>query len=259
MLDAIRKFTFRHSRRSQTESNREASPDNYSPRDITALSFTGRIAAWSAKHRWWVLAASVLVLVMAIFVSGAVETKLLDESEIGEGESGVAGRLLEERFDEGGAPTEQLVFSHPSLGVDDPVYPSTVQELVQALRALPEVASVVSNYETEDPRLVSADRHVQRAQLEIADIAGSDNDKIDAILDTVFAARPEAGASGFYIGMAGDLSIQAADLSEEDFARVVMVTLVLALVIMLLVFRAVVASWRWPWGRSRSPWRSQRW
>ena len=244
MLDAIRKFTFRHSRRSQTESNREASPDNYSPRDITALSFTGRIAAWSAKHRWWVLAASVLVLVMAIFVSGAVETKLLDESEIGEGESGVAGRLLEERFDEGGAPTEQLVFSHPSLGVDDPVYPSTVQELVQALRALPEVASVVSYYETEDPRLVSADRHVQRAQLEIADIAGSDNDKIDAILDTVFAARPEAGASGFYIGMAGDLSIekQAADLSEEDFARVVMVTLVLALVIMLLVFRAVVAS-----------------
>ena len=123
MLDAIRKFTFRHSRRSQTESNREASPDNYSPRDITARSFTGRIAAWSAKHRWWVLAASVLVLVMAIFVSGAVATKLLDESEIGEGESGVAGRLLEERFDEGGAPTEQLVFSHPSLGVDDPVYP----------------------------------------------------------------------------------------------------------------------------------------
>ena len=83
-----------------------------------------------------------------------------------------------------------------------------------------------------------------RAQVEIADIAASDNDKIDAILETVCAARPEAGAGGFYIGMAGDLSVlkQKDDLAEEDLGRVFMVTLVLALVIMLLVFRAVVAS-----------------
>ena len=28
---------------------------------------TGKVARWSAKHRWWVLAASVLVLVMDIY------------------------------------------------------------------------------------------------------------------------------------------------------------------------------------------------
>ncbi len=212
--------------------------------DTTGGSFTGRIAGWSARHCWWVLAASVLVLVMAMFVSGTVETKLLDESEFAEGESGEAFWLLEERFDDGGAPTEQLVFSHPSLDVDDPVYRSTVERLVQELRALPEVSAVVSYYETGDPRLVSADRHVQRAQVEIADIAGSDNDKIDAILETVYAARPETDASGFYIGMAGGLSVdkQVEDLAEEDLERVLMVTLVLALVMLLLVFRAVVAS-----------------
>ena len=212
--------------------------------DTTTLAFTGRVAYWSARHRWWVVAASVLVLVMAVFVSSTVETKLLDDNEFAEGQSGEAIRLLDERFDDGGAPTEQLVFSHPSLDVDDAVYRSTVEELVQELRVLPEVSAVVSYYEVSDPRLVSADRRVLRAQVELADIASSDNDQIDAILETVYAARPEASAGGFYVGMAGDLSVlkQKEDLSEEDLSRVLMVTLVLALVIMLLVFRAVVAS-----------------
>ena len=193
------------------------------------LSFTGKIAGWSARHRWWVVAASILIIVSAMFVSSTVKPKLLNDNEITEGESGEAIRLLDERFDDGGAPTEQLVFRHPSLDVSDPAYRSTVEQLVEELRAMPEVSAVVSYYETGDPRLVSADRHVQRAQVEIADIAGSDDDKIDAILDTVHA---------------GGLSVnkQVEDISDEDLGRVLIVTLMLALVIMLLVFRTVVAA-----------------
>ena len=212
--------------------------------DTVTLSFTGRVAKWSARHRWWVVAVSVMAIAMAVFASNAVDTKLLDDNAIAEGESGEAMRLLDERFGEGGASTEQLVFRHPSLDVSDPAYRSTVEKLVQDLRAMPEVSAVVSYYEVGDPRLVSADRHVLRAQVELADIPGSDNDQIDAILETVYAARPEASASGFYIGMAGDLSVlkQVEDLSEEDVGRLLMITLVLALVIMLLVFRSVVAA-----------------
>ena len=212
--------------------------------DTSNLSFTGRIARWSARHRWWVVAASVAMLVVAVLASSTFKVKLLDDNDFLEGESGEAVRLLEDRFGEGGVPTEQLVFSHPSLDADDPVYRSTVERLIQELRALPEVASVVSYYETGDPGLVSADRHVQRAQVELADIAGSDDNRIDAILETVYAARPEAGAGGFYVGMAGDLSVlkQVEDIADEDLGRVLIITLVLALVIMLLVFRAVVAS-----------------
>ncbi len=206
------------------------------------VSPTAKVARWSAKHRWWVLAASVLILVAAMFVSATIEPKLLDESAFAEGESGEAVRLLEERFDEGGAPTEQLVFRNPSLDVSDPAYRSTVEELFQELRALPEVSAVISYYETGDSRLVSADGHVQLVQVEIADSPRSDNDKIAPVLETVYAARPEA--TGFYIGMAGNLSVtkQSEDLSEEDLGRVLIVTLVLALVMLLLVFRAVVAS-----------------
>ena len=210
----------------------------------SGLSFTGKIAAWSAHHRWLVVAASVMMLVLAIVASSTFKTKLLDDNDITEGESGEAIRLLDERFGEGGAPTEQLVFSHPSLDVSDPGYQSTVEVLVRELRALPEVSSVVSYYEVGDPRLVSADGHVLRAQVEVADIVAKDNEKIDAILQAVEVARAETDASGFYIGIAGDLSVlrQVEEMSEEDVGRVLIVTLILALVMLLLVFRAVVAS-----------------
>ena len=212
--------------------------------DTVTISFTGRIAAWSARHRWWVVAASVMMLVIAVLASSTFKVKLLDDNDIAEGESGEALRLLEERFGEAGAPSEQLVFRHPSLDVSDPDYRSAVEELVQELRAMPEVSAVVSYYEVGDPRLVSADRRVLRAQVKLADIPGSDNDQIDAVLETVHAARTEAGAGGLYIGMAGDLSVlkQVENLSEEDLARVLIVTLVLALVMLLLVFRTVVAA-----------------
>ena len=212
--------------------------------DSPTLSFTGRIANWSARHRWWVLAASVMMLVLAVLASSTFQVKLLDDNDIAEGESGKALRLLDERFGEGGAPTEQLVFSHPSLDVSDPDCCSAVEGLVQELRAMPEVSAVVSYYEVGDPRLVSADRHVLRAQVELADLEASDNDQIDAILEAVYASRAEASASGLYIGMAGDLSVlkQVDDLSEEDLARVLIVTLVLAMVMLLIVFRTVVAS-----------------
>ena len=227
-----------------TTGSSRRSEDQEPPVDEMNVSFTGRIARWSAKHRWWVIAASVLVLVLAMVVSSAVEIKLLDDNAMAEGDSGEAIRLLDERFDDGGAPTEQLVFSNPSLDVDDTDYRATVERLVQELRALPEVSAVVSFYELGDPRLVSEDRHVLRAQVQLADTSGSDNDKIDAILDTVYAARPEANAVGFYIGIAGERSIerQVEIISDEDMGRVLIVTMVLGLFIMLLVFRAVVAA-----------------
>ena len=139
-------------------------------------------------------------------------------------------------------PTEQLVFSNPSLSVDDPVFRSTVEGLVQDLRALPEVESVASYYDTQDPNMVSDDGSVLLAQVVIEGDADDATDKVDAILDTV---RPAAkDADGFEIAMAGDTSItrQLEKIDEEDFGVMIIVTMVLALVLMLIAFRAVVAA-----------------
>ena len=155
--------------------------------DPNSLSFTGKIAAWSAHHRWWVVAGSVLVLVMAMFVSSTVETKELDYD--GEGEAAEASELINERFDFDTAPTEQLVFSNPSLDANDPTYKQAVDDLIEQLRALPEVASAVSYYDIQAPGMLSEDGHVVLARVEIDTSTGDAEDKIDAILDTVRAAN----------------------------------------------------------------------
>ena len=80
------------------------------------------------------------------------------------------------------------------------------------------------------------------AQVVIQGDSDDADEKIDAILGTVRAAADEA--DGLEIAMGGQTSIekQSSDLLEKDFARIMMVTLVLGLVILLIAFRAVVAA-----------------
>ena len=226
---------------------RAGAPRHHADQDLdqpapesSGLMFTGRIASWSAHHRWWVIAASVLVIVLAMFVLNTVETKTLDYN--GEGESAIGADLVNDRFQFNSAPTEQLVFSNPSLDAQDPRFRSTVTGLVQQLRALPEVASVASYYDTGDSAMLSEDGHVVLAQVVIEDGVIDAEDNIDAILDTVGAGA--ANASGFEIVMAGDTSLikQVEEIDEEDFKSMIVVTMVLALVLMLIAFRAVVAA-----------------
>ena len=75
--------------------------------------------------------------------------------------------LVSERFDIASAPTESLLFSNPSLDADSPLFRTTVEGLVQQLRALPEVDSVVSYYDTNAPGMVSSNQRVVMAQVVI--------------------------------------------------------------------------------------------
>ncbi|MCI0846251.1 MAG: MMPL family transporter, partial [Chloroflexi bacterium] len=208
--------------------------------DGIGISFTGRIAGWSARHRWWVIAASIMVIVLAMFAANTVEMQTLDYE--GEGDSAMGASLVSERFNADSAPTEQLLFSNPSLDANTPAYRAAVETLVLQLRALPEVAAVTSYYDTGVAAMLSEDGHVVLAQVVIAGDEDDADDKIDAILDTVRAAAANAG--GFEIVMAGNTSIirQVEKIDEEDFGTMMIVTMVLALTFMLIAFRGVVAA-----------------
>ncbi|MCH7843604.1 MAG: MMPL family transporter [Chloroflexi bacterium] len=207
---------------------------------ISALNPIGKIAAWSAAHRWWVVAAFVMLFVSTMFVLSTVETKILEDN--GVGESGVGAKLVEDGFDLLSAPTEQLVFSNPSLDVRSPVFRSTVQALVDQLADLSEVESVVSYYDTDSEEMVSADGHVVLAQVVVAGDSDLADEKIEAILDAVYAAN--ASEAGFEISMAGmsSISYEVGKIDEEDFASMIIITMVLVVSLMLIAFRGVVAA-----------------
>ena len=128
---------------------------------------THTLARASARHPWWVVAAWVATVVVAV---GLIVT-LLGDSLTTEGEatrtieSDEVWELLDERFrgDQVQDPSlvEVLLIRSEALTVDDPAFQRFVEGGFEQLTALgPEVvASATSFYESGDASLVSADRH----------------------------------------------------------------------------------------------------
>ena len=216
--------------------------DTAGERTEQALTPTARVSQWSATHRWWVLAATLLVLVAAVFASITFEVRLQD-GDGGVGESNAGAEVIDEKFPHGGDASEQLLFSHLDLSVDDLAYQQVVERLVGELRMLPQVKSVATYYETGDSSTVSQDRQVQRV-VTIDREVEVEGHRADAILDVVANAREAASGDGYTIAIVGGLttSREVSEMVNEDFGRIMIISLSLGLIIMLLAFRAVVAA-----------------
>ena len=230
--------------------------------------FTGRIAGWSRGHRRLVLVAWVLIALLTIGSCAAIGSdEDLDES--GTGESGEAAELFDDRFDEDSlTASETIIFDHPTLTVDDPVYQQTVTDLLAELRSLralntgivggTEVASstrvfaaTTSHYDIgasrQESPLVSPGAGAQGGDVSFAsaEYATNDPDDVDEELDTIRAAVAAAAEeSGFEILIGGGfiLNDDLATLIEEDFGFASLVNLPLTLIILIIALGTVAAA-----------------
>ncbi len=237
-----------------------------------AQSFSARISMWSARHRRLVVLGWIGLLILAFGACSVIEADT-DVSQAPPGEAGEAFRLFEERFGEDeDIPTEFVVFSHPSLTVDDPGYEETVQGLMAELRALRAedtevvgdstvtsgtrvVAAITTHYDIGAPRDASpfvapgaAGGDVSFALVELEGDLDTAVDNIDLVLDAVAAYEPPAafqeGASddAILIGGTATLTKQLTEIIEEDFARAGVINLPITFIILLLAFGAVLAA-----------------
>jgi RND superfamily putative drug exporter len=238
-------------------------------------SFTSRIGLWSARHKWIVLGGWLVVIVAAVGVcSSATLDTDLDPAAGLPGEVGAAQRIVEARFpasDSGDQRTitEILVFSHPSLDVDDPEYGRTVRELMAELIALRTnvtdviggvevqsskriVTATLSHYDIGAPRTQSpfvatdasgGDVTFAPAQIDAAAVEGIENfPNIEVVLDAV--ADAQTGSAGFEILIGGQASLQhqLTQISDEDFARASVINLPITFLILILAFGALLAA-----------------
>lgn len=221
---------------------------------------------WSARHRKAVLLGWVLIVVVGFGACMAVEPNT-DIEMAGSGEAGEAQELFEDRFDlEEGGTQEIVVFSHPSLTVDDPAYRETVQGLMEDLNGLVvEETSVVggttvvtdtrvvidttSHYDIGAPRelspFVAQNETGGDVTFAFVEMEGEFLDAVDnvhLILDAV--AEAEAAPDGFEILIGGRASRekQISEIVGEDFGRALFINLPIAFLILILAFGAVVAA-----------------
>ena len=216
----------------------------------TGLSFTARLAHWSAVHRWIILLATVIVIVLAVFSIIAVGTETRDDDS-GVGESGKGSALLNERFAADPSATqparrtrrEGVIFSNPSLDANDPRFVETVESAMQSFRDLPQVIAAVSYFDTQDASMFADDGNAILASVTLQnpeDPAGRID--IEPFVDTVRQASNQA--VGFEIGVVSFriLDDELDEILTEDFNRILIYSLVIGLMILVLAFRALVAA-----------------
>ena len=234
-------------------------------RNAAAPSFTARMARWSARHRWRVVIAWVLLVVVVTFASGLVNPDT--DPEMGApGDSGAVIDLLEERFEEADpeetGSEEVVVFSHPSLTVNDDEYRETVQALVEDLRALRLtgtgvigsttvissiriVGETTSHYDIgasrENSPFVAQNEAGGDVTFALVDLEMDSEEAIDMVVETVEGFQAPEGFE-VLIGGPGTQALQIDELVNEDFDRAFGLNLPITFIILIIAFGAAVAA-----------------
>ena len=212
--------------------------DDQGARDVSARSFTARVAGWSARHAWLTLGMWALVLVGAFLLAGNLN--VTGESGVETTDARRASALIEEAT--GSEPRAEefvLVESNDGL-IDEELLATVVSSIVTEMRALPIVDDVAS-YQDGAESLRTSDGRMALIQVTTSLGQSDDLEPADSVLDVVEEANQ---SSGLRVTTIGNMSVERlfGEMAEETFAKGEMIGILTALVIMLAVFGAVVAA-----------------
>jgi len=200
--------------------------------------FTGQIARASARHPWRVLGLWVVLVAVAYFAAGMMS---LTASPATAGtESKKAEELIEQRLRQQTQPEEFIVVESPDATAAEEKYTAFIDALISDLRALDEV-DTVDSYRDGAQGLVSADG---RTVLIPVTLTGDEVDAADTALPVVDVVERVDGSAGFRVTTVGFGSVEGemTTLLEDTLKQGEMIGIVVALVILLIVFGAVVAA-----------------
>ncbi len=202
------------------------------------LGFTGRIARAAARHPWRVLGLWVALLAVAYFAAGAMN--LTASPGTAGTEATKAKGLIDQRLRQQTPPEEFLVVESQATTADEEAYSAFVDSLVSDLRALKEVNSVAS-YRDGAQGLVSRDGHTVLIPVTLT---GDEADAANTAAPVVDVVKKASGRGGFRVTTVGFGSVEGemSTLLGETLRQGEMIGIVVALVILLVVFGAVVAA-----------------
>lgn len=199
-----------------------------------------RLALFTVRRRRWVLSLTVIFIVVAsVFGTGAFGVLKSEGFNDPSSESVKAETLLDENFG-GGEPNIVLVLSANGQNVDSPSLTSQGQALTKQLTSISGVDQVLSYWSTGNaPTLRSADNE---SALIVARLDGEDE-----FVDQQLALVKEqlTGSQGDFNVVLGGSDAVFADIGstiESDLLRAELIAIPLTLILLLFVFRSVIAA-----------------
>ena len=202
------------------------------------VSFTGRLAGFTARHAWPTLGVWLVVLIGAFLLAGGMN--LTGEGGVTSTDAARASNLIEEATGEEPRAQEFVLVEANEGPINDELFASVVGSIVADMAAIPVVQSVASYLDGTDTLRTPDGR---KALIQVITTLGEydDFEELDPILDVVEAANINSGLRVTTIGHAS-VDRLFGEMVEETFAKGELIGIAMALVIMLAVFGAVVAA-----------------
>jgi putative drug exporter of the RND superfamily len=202
---------------------------------------TESIARASARRPWLTILSWVGILLIAGFLaatllSGALTTQMTSSNKP---ESAQADALIAARLGAKTGENEMVIVRSDTLTVDDPAYRTYVEGMYTNIIALgPSVVLGGADYYiTNDPSLVSADRHTTLLALMMPDQG-------EKVVDQIYNVTDAAIPTGFEVFHTGDASFNkdTTALAESTMKTGESVGIIVALVVLAIVFGALAAA-----------------
>jgi trehalose monomycolate/heme transporter len=190
------------------------------------------------RVRWFVVAAAFALAAVGVSWGSGVFGTLTSGGFDDPASESV--RAAEKITAELGSQSADLValYSNDGGTIDEAGFRTSVSETLDRLRENPDVASVISYYDTKSPSLVSNDRHSTFAAITLS---APDEDGKRAAYDGL---RPALDAPGVRTEVGGAVAFQHTtdQLTERDLARGEMFAMPVVLALLILLFGGVVAA-----------------
>ena len=211
--------------------------------DTKARFSTAGLARLSARRPWRTVGLWLMVLVLAGISASTLNDALTTEQRfLNNPESQKGAELLEDRLRGEKPITETIVIRSERANVDDAAFQATVEGLVSELKAVPDLTrSVVSYYSTNNPALVSEDRH---STIVSVVLNGNLDEAIARVPDYQAALASAQKIGDYQVYSVGDATLSETfeRISEEDLAKGEAIGLPVAILILIVVFGALVAA-----------------
>ncbi len=196
--------------------------------------FLDRLGRGAARHHWFVI-GGWLVLVVGLFVlRAAFGGTYVNNYTVPGSESSAGLTILNKDFSTAGGYSGSIVFHAKTGTVSE--QSEAVKTSMAAVAKLPDVVSAVDPLATSQTAYISKDGSIVNAPVSFSVVPASlDSTYVDKLDAAVQPARA-AGLEVEYGGGAGQIGKQADDALSEAIG------LALALLLLFLMFRSIVAS-----------------
>jgi RND superfamily putative drug exporter len=198
-----------------------------------------RLGLFIVRWRWVVLAVWLVVL---IALGGLLAPKAPKALKGGgfidpDSESARAATILDREFNASTFTSSVVVFRSISSTVDDPTFKDQVTRAAEQLSTVHGVRSVQTFYTSDNPLLVSNDRHTTFA---LVPLEGNEGDIQELVPD--LRASIKGAPLEHYLTGTPAVNSDLQSTSEDDLQRSEKFTVPIVVILLLLVFRTVVAA-----------------